>query len=59
MCADVFDGIQDERALDVVVGLADVAALLAEGEDADNVESEPIPFAANSDFTRLRCVKSG
>jgi len=56
MCEDVFEVTEVENA--VVVSLADAAAVVTEAE-VNEVEVEPMPFAANSDFTRLKYVKSG
>jgi len=56
VCVDVLGVNEAENAEDVaVVNVADTAALVTE----DEVEVEPMPFAANSDFTRLKYVKSG
>jgi len=45
-----FDGLETKE-----VAVADVELVTA----ADDAEAEPTPFAANSDLTRLRYVKSG
>jgi len=51
VCVDVIlPGVNN--AEDVVVLLADASPVTA----ADEVEVEPMPFAANSDLTRLKYV---
>jgi len=44
-----------EKGEDVVVVLADTDSVTT----ADEVDAKPMPFAANSDLTRLKYVKSG
>jgi len=52
MYTDVLVSAGVKNAEDAVVVLADVALVTA----ADKVDGVPIPFAANSDLTRLKYV---